>query len=388
MLDWLIIGGGVHGTYLSNLLLNQAGIPPAALRVLDPFDTPLADWRRRARACGMRYLRSPATHNIDLHILSVHRFAGTSAGRPHADFIPPYYRPSVGLFERHCDHVVRARGLAAVRIPGRALDIRETCGGLAVATDAGTVSTRRVILAVGPPERLCWPDWAQALRREGGPVWHVFAPDFRRAAIPDRPETVVIGGGITAVQLALARAGEASGRITILSRHSLRINNLDFDPCWIGPKCLKSYVGTSYALRREIVDGARNRGTVPEETAAAFERQVAADRLSYRVADVRAASWASGRIRLATDAGACLADQLILATGFGPERPGGGLTDRMVKILGLETAACGYPVLDDLYRWHPRIFVTGALAELRGGPCSRNIVGARNAGREILKAAG
>lgn len=389
MLDWLIIGGGVHGTYLSNLLLNRAGVPPEKLRVIDPFETPLAVWRRRARACGMRYLRSPATHNIDLHILSVHRFAKAALGRAHADFIPPYYRPSSGLFERHCNHVVRERGLDRIRILGRALDVRETGGGLSVETDAGPLSARRVILALGQGDHLCWPDWALELQRSGGPVHHVFDPDFQREKLPDHPETVIIGGGITAVQLALSFVRKMTGRITLLSRHPLRINNLDFDPCWIGPKCLRSYLGTPYPDRRDVVDGARNRGTVPEEAAEAFERLVRSGRVAYRVANVRDALLDNGRIRLATDAGSCCpVDQIVLATGFGPQRPGGKLTDRMVEALDLETAACGYPVLDDLYRWHPRVFVAGALAELRGGPCSRNIVGVRNAGREILKAVG
>ena len=204
--------------------------------------------------------------------------------------------------------------------------------------------------------------------------------------MPEFPETVILGGGITAVQLAIALAAAGSGRITLISRHPLRVNNLDFDPCWIGPKCLGAYVETPYTHRREIVDRARHRGTVPEETAARFNRLAAAGRVQYRVAEVRKASWSSGRIRLGTDDGACSADRIILATGFGPERPGGLLTERMVAGLGLEIAACGYPVLDAAYRWHPRIFVTGALAELRGGPSARNIVGARNAGREILKA--
>lgn len=388
MLDWLIIGGGVHGTYLSNLLLHEAGVPVKRLAVLDPFEVPLTAWRRRARACGMPYLRSPATHNIDLHILSIHRFAQTGEGRPYADFIPNYYRPSTLLFERHCDHVVRVRALARVRVGGRAREIRETAGGLTVATDAGDLEARRVILAIGPPERMSWPDWAVALRRAGAPVSHVFDPAYQRPEHPDALQTVIIGGGITAVQTALALAPLASRRITLLSRHPLRVHNLDFDPCWIGPKCLRSFVETPYDGRRTIVDAARHRGTVPGEAAAAFQRLIRDGRVDFRVACVREASWREGRVRLSADEGAWDAERVILATGFGPERPGGDLTDRMTRDLGLKTAACGYPVLDDAYRWHPRIFVTGALAELRGGPCSRNIVGARNAGREILRAAG
>ena len=28
MLDWLIVGGGVHGTHLSNILIHKFGVAP------------------------------------------------------------------------------------------------------------------------------------------------------------------------------------------------------------------------------------------------------------------------------------------------------------------------------------------------------------------------
>jgi len=46
--------------------------------------------------------------------------------------------------------------------------------------------------------------------------------------------------------------------------------------------------------------------------------------------------------------------------------------------------ACGYPLVGDDLQWGANLFVTGPLAELRVGPCARNIVGARNAGRLLL----
>jgi len=36
MLDWLIVGGGVHGTHLSRVLVGAAGVQPDKIRVLDP----------------------------------------------------------------------------------------------------------------------------------------------------------------------------------------------------------------------------------------------------------------------------------------------------------------------------------------------------------------
>jgi len=48
---------------------------------------------------------------------------------------------------------------------------------------------------------------------------------------------------------------------------------------------------------------------------------------------------------------------------------------------------CGYPIVDRDLRWgHPRIFVSGALAELELGPSARNIAGARLAAERIVQA--
>lgn len=71
MIDWLIIGGGIHGTYLGNRLTGQLGVRRDDVRVLDPNHAPLARWSSNAQNCGMRYLRSPAAHNIDFDIRSL-----------------------------------------------------------------------------------------------------------------------------------------------------------------------------------------------------------------------------------------------------------------------------------------------------------------------------
>jgi hypothetical protein len=43
-------------------------------------------------------------------------------------------------------------------------------------------------------------------------------------------------------------------------------------------------------------------------------------------------------------------------------------------------------IVDPNLRWHPRVFVSGPLAELELGPVSRNIAGARRAGDRIVNA--
>jgi hypothetical protein len=47
-------------------------------------------------------------------------------------------------------------------------------------------------------------------------------------------------------------------------------------------------------------------------------------------------------------------------------------------------AARGYPIVDKALRWHPRIHVTGPLAELELGPAARNIVGARMTAERLI----
>jgi hypothetical protein len=59
----------------------------------------------------------------------------------------------------------------------------------------------------------------------------------------------------------------------------------------------------------------------------------------------------------------------------------------MVETLGLRTASCGYPIVDAGLRWHPGLFVSGALAELALGPVARNLSGARRAGDRLVMAA-
>ena len=75
MLEWLIIGGGVHGTYLSRVLTHQAGVASSGVRVLDPWEEPLSRFLSCASATGMGHLRSSIVHHLDAEPMSLRRFA-------------------------------------------------------------------------------------------------------------------------------------------------------------------------------------------------------------------------------------------------------------------------------------------------------------------------
>ncbi len=388
MLEWLIIGGGIHGTYLANLLTHLPGTEHHQVRILDPHPLLLAAWERNTANCGMAYLRSPATHNIDRPILSLYRYAQARGETARTAFIPNYNRPSLELFQRHCRHVIAANRLEQLHRCGRARTVKKDGRHLVVETDDGPLRARRLLLAVGMSDQPCWPGWAQALKVEGARIAHVFDADFKRSEWTRNRRTIVVGGGITAVQTALKLAAETRGTVHLLSRHALRENPYDFNPCWIGPKCLRAFYRADLAQRRATIDKARIAGSLPSEVLAAFNQALSADRIEFSEAACNGATSTNDGVRLRTSASVLEADQVILATGFTPRRPGGALVDRLIRDFDLKCNPCGYPLLGADLRWAENIYATGPLAELQVGPCARNIVGARNAGRILLHGLG
>lgn len=384
VMEWLIIGGGIHGTYLANLLMHQPDLTPEDIGVLDPHDTLLAAWNRMTTNCGMRFLRSPATHHIDLPILSIYRFAKTPEGQSLADFIPPYNRPSLPLFRAHSARVIARKGIAQRHIQDRALTMRRDGRRFIVETTRGPLRTRRVLLAIGMSDQPCWPSWANRLRREGAPITHVFEPTFHPHDAAANGPTVVVGGGITAAQTALSLATDPRADVVLIARRALQESQFDFNPCWIGPKCLRRFYQEDYDTRRTTIDKARLPGSLPGEVLKAFEQACISTRLAFRPSAIREAVLTNGTIRLRTENGLIEAHRIVLATGFRQERPGGRFVDRLIKDFGLPCNPCGYPIVGKDLQWGENIYVTGPLAELQVGPCARNIVGARNAGRLLM----
>lgn len=387
MLDWLIIGGGVHGTYLSNLLATEQQLSHRQLAVLDPHLQPLALWHRNTRNCGMRFLRSPATHNLGVGILSLYRYAKETQ-RADTDFRPLYNRPSLPLFNDHCSRLMREKGLDRLRRQGRAIKIYNKSGFMEVQTDHGSLKSKHVILAIGLSEQLARPHWSIPLMKSGAPVWHLFEERFDRRRLSPKGSVLIVGGGVSAIQAALTLRHQLDSDITVITKHPLQIERFDFDPCWIGPKCMRDFdLIRDMTLRRKIINNARTLGSVPEDSAADFDSAVKAQKINLVVGEPQQVRYDRRKFKITMDGSTITCDVLLLATGFSPVRPGGRMIDRMINRMDLNVAPCGYPIVDHQLRWHRRIFVSGPLAELEIGPCARNIVGVRNSGRRILAAA-
>lgn len=207
---------------------------------------------------------------------------------------------------------------------------------------------------------------------------------------------LVVGGGLSAAQTAL-RLVAAGGRVTLLHRHALRVEQWDADPGWLGPKEMDGFRAIEDRDRRRgVLDAARHRGTMTPE----IFRDVCHAERSGRLKVVNGVIVAA---RPPVDAGGHPGAELslslagdpsrvhrlhpgriILATGFQCGRPGVGWLEELVHAARLPVASCGYPIPGDSLEWAPGLHVSGALAELELGPSARNVSGARVAARRIL----
>jgi len=388
MLDWLIIGGGIHGVHLAARLVAAQGVNIERLAILDPGEALLERWKTCTAATGMTHLRSPSVHHLDLKPWSLQRFAGKRKMRSSKQFAAPYDRPALDLFNAHCDQVVQSFDLAQSHIRDRATRCDVDCDGVTVTTASGSeLSARSVILAIGNSEQPFWPEWAPT---DHPRVHHIFglSDEARREAWSSggAQSIAVIGGGISAGQAAL-KLSAAGHTVHLVSRHGFRKHQFDSDPGWLGPKSMNAFWRVrDHDHRRTMITKARHRGSVPPDLNQSLRWAIDKGHVIWHQTGIGDLAPSADGVTLSTETGDALNVQhVLLATGFEGQRPGGTMVDELVHSARLPCASCGYPIVDQALRWHPRVHVSGPLAELELGPSARNIAGARRAGDRIVK---
>ncbi|MEZ4637368.1 MAG: FAD/NAD(P)-binding protein [Caldilineaceae bacterium] len=166
MLDWLIVGGGIHGVHIAHSLLRRCGVARDRLCVIDPHADPLARWNHCTENVGMRYLRSPSVHHLGLDSEELTRFGRTPHGRVLERYSPPYDRPAYDFFQAHARQVVTESKLVDCWQQDSASGLRRVPGGWGVQCAQGEIQARRVVLALGRTA-LRIPDWAAVLQAQG-----------------------------------------------------------------------------------------------------------------------------------------------------------------------------------------------------------------------------
>jgi len=434
-LDWLIVGGGLHGVHISAQLIAK-GIENFV--IVDDESELLFKWKRRTEATGMKYMRSSATFHLDVEKEALTQFAANQHGtqnqrnvrgkskkkklkvKSNSDlFASDYDRPSLELFNQHCDHVIKKYHLDQRHITGtvESVDLADdmvtvTVGG----TDPQTLQSKHVVLALGS-DHPSLPSWAH---KDDNSFPHLLDTEsIPHDDVASATTVAIVGGGISAVHKALdiVNSKKASTlndqtMVHLISRHDIYEQQFDTHQEWMMDqdavqRSLKTGgIGLpqrqldfrqleSYSERRKVIQQERRAGTVPASLSRkGLQDAILSQRVKWHVGDI------TNKVMPTQDQKTCLqlatkggnmknivVDQVLLATGFGTKPPcSETILSALADSANLPLSPhCGYPIVDSKLRWsHPRLFVTGALAELELGPSARNLAGARMAAERIL----
>ena len=385
-----IVGGGIHGTYLAQRLLADTSLDREDITIVDPNERLLASFRQKARACGMTTLRSTFVHHLGTEPFGLERFA-EDTGRtdelvPTVDYPA---RPSLELFLDYADHLIDRKDLDAVHQQATvgSIQSRHDAPGVRLETTMGPIDARTCVLAIGHGDRYRLPAWARATAGVEH-VWDGFDPNA------DVDRTIVVGGGITAGQLACALSETQS--VTILSRHPIEWEVVEATPPWINWSHIEETLHAhppGSTDRLAVIDDARHTATIPPYFYDTFDDRLADGSLTIQQGEIESARVTEDTVRLDIDDNSrSIADRVVLATGFEPvfDHP---FVERIADDLGLARGARGMPILDDeTLAWERAngettpLYVTGALALGTVGPYAPNIPGARRAADRITDA--
>lgn len=385
MLDWIIVGGGIHGTHLAARLVGEAKVPHDRIRVIDPQRRLLECWRFNTAKTGMKHLRSPGVHHLDIEAWSLMRSAGKAKHRPPGLLAAPYDRPALEFFNQHCDAVIQEHRLAELHVRARASRCILGAQGAVVEFDGGEkLAAKRVVLAMGAGRHPLIPGWAQG-KAVRDLARHIFDPDGW-GDLPETGTVAVVGGGISAAQVALQLIAKGYF-VELISRHGFREHQFDSDPGWLGPKYMRAFSAQPcYDTRRAMITQARYRGSMPRDVLRALRNAIDQGQIRWHHDEVQDLGVQPSSLFLERH-GPLSVDRVLLATGFCGQRPGGAMIDELIASAGLSCAACGYPIVGRDLAWSSGLHVSGPLAELELGPTSRNIAGARRAGDRLVKVA-
>ncbi|MDG5820502.1 FAD/NAD(P)-binding protein [Natronococcus sp. A-GB7] len=385
-----VVGGGIHGTYLAQRLVEDTPLDSSDVLVVDPHDRLLTSFREKARACGMDTLRSTFVHHIGTESFDLENFAEANDREDElvstVDYPP---RPSLDLFVDHAEYVIEQKNLDSLHCQAAVDAIRERpdTAGLRLETTVGAIDTEHCVLAIGHGGRYRRPDWGVELDGVEH-VWGEFDPD----ASADR--TIVVGGGITAAQLACELSDTQS--VTLFSRHPLEWEVSEANPPWINWSHIEANLHVhppGSSDRFDVISDARHTATVPPSLYTALMNRIDDGDLTLTQGTVDSATNEDGSVRLSLDHGLqLLGDRVVLATGFEPvfDHP---FVERIADELELTRGYRGMPVLDDgTLAWRcddgrtVPLYVSGALAVETVGPYAPNVPGARRAGDRIAAA--
>jgi len=301
--------------------------------------------------------------------------------------------PSTPLFEDFCDDL--CQNLKHTYFQGHASDLTKAGkNGYEICwTDLSgkqhLVVASRVILALGMlgkpviPKGLsscptvCWKDPE--------------AFTFSRKSNNSSQHVLVVGGGLTAAQVAL-RVVEEGNTCVLCSRRPLHEKHFDVPVEWFDKRktaeCLAKFYQETIENRLQQLKDVRNGGSIPAMYMERI-RKHEGKRLQRWVGEVEQTCSnneettdinTEGKICIQFEGQTTLFDRVILATGITPDCTANPFYRKVLEKFPISVHG-GFPDVTQDLRWSEdsEIFVIGAMSALQVGPDAGNLMGMRRA---------
>ncbi|EMD67004.1 hypothetical protein GGP41_005375 [Bipolaris sorokiniana] len=330
-----------------------------------------------------------------------------------------YFTPKTDLFYAHCNEVVRRYRLGSDMIRQESVTDIEY-GEIAkfadtehdsvisddgseddrmifrVATDKGVRFAHVVILAVGPgntpslppvpglPSERLHEGFSHAMQIKQFPAPHVVAKIQAR----QNTSLLIIGGGLTSIQLADLALKRGVNKVWMLMRGPLKVKYFDIDLDWVGKfrnfNQAAFWTADTDEERWEMIMVARNGGSMTPRYRRILDTHIANGRIALHTHTTLASvSWdpcfktwscetSSSQVSLPP------IDYVVFATGIQSDIRTIPFLQTIQKQHPIKYVG-GLPCLTEDMMWNDDVplFVTGRLAGLRLGPGAPNLVGAR-----------
>ena len=330
-----------------------------------------------------------------------------------------YFTPSTNLFTSHCEEVIRRYGLGPdmlrqERVVDISYDEASSFGDVehdsvisddasnedkkifCVKTDKGDRFASIVILAVGPgnapstPSILGLPTPSPHEGYTHAMQIKQFPPPHIAAKIKARRSTnmLIVGGGLTSVQLADLALKRGVTKVHLLMRGPLKVKYFDVDLDWVGK--FRNFNQAAFwsadtdEERFEMITQARNGGSMTPHYRKILDTHVANGKIALHTHTTlssvswneEAKSWTN--VKVSTEAAFPSIDYIVFATGIQSDIRTIPFLQTLQQQHPIDYVG-GLPCLNDDLMWDDDVplFVTGRLAGLRLGPGAPNLVGAR-----------
>eukprot|EP00555_Chaetoceros_dichaeta_P013404 CAMPEP_0198254286 /NCGR_PEP_ID=MMETSP1447-20131203/4607_1 /TAXON_ID=420782 /ORGANISM="Chaetoceros dichaeta, Strain CCMP1751" /LENGTH=476 /DNA_ID=CAMNT_0043940277 /DNA_START=14 /DNA_END=1444 /DNA_ORIENTATION=+ len=378
--------------------------------VVDVNDSWLHSWKKNFETLDIEFLRSPALahpDNFDQNALLAYAVANnrtdelldTVNAKNEKLFAPMnlWNLPSTRLFLDFCENLADSLDHDYIQghISGITMKSPDTLRHpFRVELENGRrfLTAKAVILATGPNGRSTVPPGFQSIPRDSA---RLLSWTQLNRVLPDSNRILVVGGGLTAVQVALKLI--KLGKTCILcSRRPLVEKHFDIGLEWFelrtAAKRISDFYYQDIADRLTALKKARGGGSVPPLYMREVEKAECSGKLRRIVGEARhdIRPEQNGLLNIAVttrenvEIDSFCVHQIVLACGIEPDCRQNPVVKSVLDTWPIPIQG-GLPLVTDDLRWKAKLplYVVGSLGALNTGPDAGNLMGIRRAAQLV-----